>query len=337
MILAYLCRRIRERRMKPLPLVSFIVTYYNLPTGMLCECIDSILRLTLRSEEREIIIVDDGSSNSPMNDLLKYGEEIIYIRQKNGGVSTARNTGMEVARGQYIQLIDGDDCIIQLPYEHCLNIIRNNKDADVVMFDFTHNEQEKQNTFGTLKKKSGPELMRSENLRGSACCYLFRQAVRGQLAFTPGIAYGEDEEFTPQLLVRAETVYMTEAKAYFYRERQTSAVHKNEATDIDKRLTDHMTVIRHLQELADTRPYEERQALQRRVAQLTMDHIYNTIILTRSEQRLEDTIEDLSKQALFPLPDKDYSTKYVWFRRMTNSRLGRKILLATLPLMKKER
>ena len=323
--------------MKQQPLVSFILTDYNLPTDMLCECIDSILRLNLLPSEREIIIVDDGSDNSPMNDLLKYGEDIIYVRQKNGGVSTARNTGMEMAKGQYIQLIDGDDRIIQLPYEHCLNIIRSHQDADVVMFDFTHHELEKQNTFGTLKKKSGPELMRSENLRGSACCYLFRQAVRGQLLFTPGIAYGEDEEFTPQLFIRAETVYTTEAKAYYYRERKTSAVHKREDSDIDKRLTDHMTIIRHLNEFADTRPYEERQALQRRVAQLTMDHIYNTIIETRSENRLDETIEDLRRQALFPLPDKDYSTKYIWFRRMTNSRLGRKILLATLPLMKKER
>ena len=55
--------------MKQQPLVSFILTDYNLPTDMLCECIDSILRLSLRADEREIIIVDDGSDNSPMNDL----------------------------------------------------------------------------------------------------------------------------------------------------------------------------------------------------------------------------------------------------------------------------
>ena len=73
--------------MKQQPLVSFILTCYNLPLDMLCACIDSILKLSLRSAEREIIIVDDGSDNSPMNSLLKYGDEIIYLRQKNGGVS----------------------------------------------------------------------------------------------------------------------------------------------------------------------------------------------------------------------------------------------------------
>ena len=56
--------------MKQQPLVSFILTDYNLPTELLCEAIDSILRLSLRSTEREIIIVDDGSDSSPMNSLL---------------------------------------------------------------------------------------------------------------------------------------------------------------------------------------------------------------------------------------------------------------------------
>ena len=319
------------------PLVSFILTCYNLPLDMLCACIDSILRLSLRSAEREIIIIDDGSDNSPMNDLLKYGDDIIYLRQKNGGVSVARNTALAMAKGEYIQIIDGDDYLIQAPYEHCLDIIRYHKDADVVMFDFTHNEDSNDMSFNSPRVKSGTELMRSENIRGTACCYLFRQSVRGQLTFTPGIRYGEDEEFTPQLLIRAERVYLTEAKAYFYRERQVSAVHQTGKKSIQQQLDDHLTVIRHLQKLADTLPQTDRLAMQRRVHQLTMDHIYNTIMLTRSEQKLDETIEALRQNALYPLPDRDYSTKYAWFRKMTNSRLGRRILLSTLPKMKKER
>ena len=323
--------------MKQQPLVSFILTCYNLPLEMLCACIDSILRLSLLPAEREIIIVDDGSDNSPMNSLLKYGDDIIYLRQKNGGVSVARNTALAMAKGEYIQIIDGDDYLIQAPYEHCLDIIRNNKDADVVMFDFTHDEGQSDASFNTPRVKSGTELMRSENIRGTACCYLFRQSVRSQLTFTPGIHYGEDEEFTPQLLIRAERVYLTEAKAYYYRERQSSAVHQTDKKSIQKLLDDHLTVIRNLNVLADRRPYEERLALLRRVAQLTMDHIYNTIMETRSAVRLNETLEALRQKNLFPLPDHNYSTKYTWFRRMTNSRLGRKLLLTALPLMKKER
>jgi glycosyltransferase involved in cell wall biosynthesis len=319
------------------PLVSFIVTCYNLPTDMLCECIDSILKLNLQSAEREIIVVDDGSDQSPMNDLLKYGDDIIYVRQKNGGVSVARNTAMDMAKGQFIQIVDGDDYLLTVPYEQCLDIIRKNSDADVVMFDFTHQNSQESNPSGNLRKKSGPDLLRTENIQGAACCCLFRQTVRGHLAFTPGIAYGEDEEFTPQLLIRAEMVYVTDAKAYFYRERETSAVHQKDESSIQKRLSDTKEVILHLNQLADTRPQSDKVALQRRVAQLTMDYIYNTILLTRSEEKLNETLEDLRKDGLFPLPDHPYSTKYTWFRRLSNNTLGRKMLLRVLPLMKKER
>jgi len=319
------------------PLVSFIVTCYNLPVDMLCECIDSILKLNLETAEREIIVVDDGSDVSPMNDLLKYSDDIIYVRQKNNGVSVARNTAMAMAKGQYVQLVDGDDCLLTVPYDYCLDLIRNCSDVDVVMFDFTHEAGKESGPFNPPIIKNGPDLLRTENIRGAACCCLFRQAVRGQLTFTPGIAYGEDEEFTPQLLIRAETVYVTDTKAYFYRERTTSAVHQTDETSIQKRLNDTQTVILHLNRLADTSPQGDKIALQRRVAQLTMDYLYNTILLTRSEKKLNETIDDLRKNGLFPLPDHPYSTKYTWFRRLSNSAIGRKILLTTLPLMKKER
>lgn len=319
------------------PLVSFIVTCYNLPVDMLCECIDSILNLNLETAEREIIVVDDGSDVSPMNDLLKYGDDIIYVRQKNGGVSVARNTAMDMAKGQYIQLVDGDDCLLKNPYEYCLDLIRNCSNVDVVMFDFTHKSDKAPVAFNPPIIKNGPELLRTENIRGAACCCLFRQAVRGKLAFTPGIAYSEDEEFTPQLLIRAESVYITDAQAYFYRERTTSAVHQTDEASIQKRLSDTKEVILHLSRLADISPQSDKIALQRRVAQLTMDYLYNTILLTRSEEKLDETIDDLRKNNLFPLPNHPYSTKYTWFRRLSNSALGRKILLTTLPIMKKER
>ena len=67
------------------------------------------------------------------------------------------------------------------------------------------------------------------------------------------------------------------------------------------------------------------------------NYIYNPIILTHSRQILSERLEALRQEGLFPLPDRDYSKKYQWFRRMTNTSLGRTILLNTLPLLKKEK
>ena len=100
------------------PLVSFIVTTYNLPTTLLCECLQSILSLSLSKEEREIIVVDDGSEVSPLNDLVELRDKIVYVRQRNKGLSEARNMGLVCAQGKFIQFVDGDDYLIQAPYEH---------------------------------------------------------------------------------------------------------------------------------------------------------------------------------------------------------------------------
>ena len=108
-----MCSNMKENK----PLISFIITYYNLPVEMLYECIDSILALSLRTDEREIIVVDDGSDSSPINELMRYGDDIIYVRQKNQGLSAARNKGIDVATGSYFQFVDADDQLIQHPYE----------------------------------------------------------------------------------------------------------------------------------------------------------------------------------------------------------------------------
>lgn len=319
------------------PLVSFIITYYDLPIQMLCECIDSILALSLRPFEREIIVVDDGSETSPINGLMEYGDNIIYLRQKNSGVSVARNQGLQMAKGKYIQFVDGDDCLIQTPYEHCLDIIRYHQDADMVFFDFTHSRSHQEEAYKQPTVTNGIEYLHHQNIRGASWCFLFRQSIRGSLEFTPGVAYGEDEEFTPQLLIRAETIYLVEAKAYYYRTHSQSAVHQLSEEKKLKRLDDTIGIILHLHDLCDKLPPHAQSAMQRRVAQLTMDYIYNIMMLTRSNLMLEERLEALKSKGLFPLPDRDYTQKYRWFRKMANTAVGRRIMLHTLPLLKKER
>ena len=316
-------------------LISFIITYYNLPVEMLTECIDSILRLSLQPSEREIIVIDDGSNESPMNELMKYGDEIIYVRQKNGGLSSARNKGIDVATGKYLQFVDADDQLIQTPYEQCLDILRNHMDVDMVLFDFSTDLQVV--SFSeSVKPVSGSSYMRNHNIHGSACGYLFRRIILGELRFTPDILH-EDEEFTPQLLLKAENIYPTKEKAYFYHHHEGSITTSKIETDVQKRVKDKEGIIIRLHCLCDKLPHNDRLALERRVTQLTMDHLYDIIMHTRSNKILNQQIKTLHADGLFPLPNAHYSKKYVWFRWIINSNIGRMILLHTLPLLKKER
>jgi len=316
------------------PLMSFIITDYNLTGEMLKQCIESILSLSLRPHEREIILVDDGSDGVTISELLDYRDQIIYIRQPNGGLSEARNIGIRCSRGRFLQFIDGDDYLIQTAYEHCLDFVRYHNDVGIVLFELT-NKEAKQETFKDEEFNTGSEFMHNRNLRASACGYILNRKTLADLRFTSGTLH-EDEEFTPQLFLRAENVVSTTAKAYFYRKREASIVHDDDTRSVIRRLNDTEKILFHLNTLSGEVPSYDSLALRRRVHQLTMDYIYNIIVQTRSEQQLERRIERLKKRGLFPLPDRNYTQKYKWFRKITSTKAGRRLLLRTLPLIKKK-
>ena len=316
------------------PLISFILTYYNLPMKMLCECIESILALSLQPSEREIIVVDDGSETSIISQLVKYGNDIIFIRQANQGLSVARNTGIQMAKGEFLQFVDGDDKLINIAYEHCIAIAKTGQ-AEMVTFDFSKTETEGK-PFTALPMQSGTNYMRNNNIRGMACGYLFKRAILGDLRFTKGI-YHEDEEFTPLLLIRAEKVCVTNAKAYFYRERPDSIINNRLPRKMIKRITDMKGVISRLNIIADRIPADDKAAIRRRVAQLTMDYLYNIILQTQSRHFLDRKIDELTKEGLFPLPKRNYTAKYTWFRRLSKSTMGLSLLMRIIPIMQKER
>lgn len=310
------------------PLVSFIITTYNLSTQYLKECLDSILKLSLNAKEREIILVDDGSDICPLNELTEYIDQIIYLRQRNQGVSVARNYGMQIAKGKFIQFVDGDDYLIQVGYEHCLDLVRYHQ-PDIVTFNFSKNQEEKEEvTLYVLPTPiSGTDYLNNNNLHGSACTYIFRRNIVGSLQFTPGIVYGEDEEFTPQLFLRAERIFKTDTAAYYYRENQQSVSHQMDKEKIQLRMDNSLQVLLQLQKKLDVIPVAERQALGRRIAQLTMDYLYNNIRMKHSLIGLNKAIAELKQYGLYPLPDKDYTKKYTLFRKMIGTYLGRIALL----------
>ena len=320
--------------MEETPFISFIIPVYNVPTEMLCDCLDSILQLSLRKTEREIIVVDDGSKLSPFNALGDYLDDIIYIRQKNGGLGSARNRGLQNATGQYIQFIDADDALIPNQYEHCLDLARFQK-PDMVMFEFSRKEKS-QKVYTDQKLMTGRYLLRHHNIKATACGYLFKQSILANLRFTPNV-YHEDEEFTPLLILRAGSVLITDAEAYYYRTREDSITTSKDMRSTVKRLNDFKAIIYRLYQFAAVIPGSDRMALLRRIHQLTMDFIYKVIVETRNKHYLDRQLEELRKKGLFPLPDKDYTTKYKWFRRLTNTKIGLAFLMRTLPLIKRER
>lgn len=314
------------------PLVSFIITYFNEPAEMVEQCLESIFTLSLSDTEREVIIIDDGSDNNIFDAMATYHDKIVYLHQPNQGLSVARNTGIKLASGTFIQFVDADDYLMRTAYEHTLDLVRYHN-PDIVLFCSTH-KNENETPFVLPTPVSGAEYMRHNNLRASAWGYVFRRSVLGDLRFTPQLLH-EDEEFTPQLVLRCERLFETNDKSYFYRERKGSITHKEDNRQRLQRLNDTEKIIYHLFDKKETLPIGDQTALQRRIDQLTMDYLYNTMLLTRSIRETESRIKRLEAKGLFPLPDKKYTKKYVTFRKMVSSNIGRRILLASLALKRK--
>lgn len=116
--------------------ISVIVPVYN-TENVLEKCLESIINQTY--ENLEIILVNDGSEDNSINICEKYKEKdnrIIIINKENGGLSSARNEGINVATGDYISFVDSDDCIINNFYEYLVKLLVENKFPDIIQGSF---------------------------------------------------------------------------------------------------------------------------------------------------------------------------------------------------------
>ena len=112
------------------PLISVIIPVYNV-APYLAACLDSVVSQTYRN--LEILLIDDGSTDKSGAICDEYATKDLRIKvvhQANGGVSAARNKGLEIAQGEYIGFVDPDDLTLPQMYETLLDFLRRDK-ADV--------------------------------------------------------------------------------------------------------------------------------------------------------------------------------------------------------------
>lgn len=111
------------------PMVSVIIPNFNY-SQYLREAIDSVIAQTYG--HIEIIVVDDGSTDSSREVLDSYGEQIATVFQKNQGVSAARNAGVGKSRGEYIAFLDADDAWLPAKIERQLAMFENDAELGLV-------------------------------------------------------------------------------------------------------------------------------------------------------------------------------------------------------------
>ncbi len=219
--------------------ISVIIPVYNVEQ-YLRECLDSVLAQTLR--EIEIICVNDGSTDGSLSVLNAYRDRdprVLVIDQNNRGLSAARNSGMQHARGKYIYFIDGDDCLdARAPYAlKKLFQLCEEMDLDALAFRADRFETSAQlrarprrSTEEVLelpKVYTGVEYVREmkdkQMYRSAVWWVLWRRSLlqENSITFEEGIIY-EDHLFSLQAYLAAKRVARLPDVFYHYRKRPGS-------------------------------------------------------------------------------------------------------------------
>lgn len=217
--------------------ISIIVPVYKVEP-YLHLCIDSILAQTY--ENFELILVDDGSPDNCGAICDEYAEKdnrIIVIHQENGGLSAARNTGLDWvfanSDSQWITFVDSDDALAPIMLETLYREAVGHGADMAVTSGATFSEDgqlEKEGKYiGPVSCYSGKELLKS--LYGKdyivsvmAWGKLIRRELYRDLRFPVGKIH-EDEATTPILLFHARKVVVIRSWLYYYRQREGSIMH----------------------------------------------------------------------------------------------------------------
>ena len=218
-------------------LVSIIVPVYNVK-NYLKECISSIL--SQNYEDIEIILVDDGSQDDSLEICKRYSNmdsRIQVIHTDNCGVSSARNTGMENAQGEYIVFVDSDDMIHPDFLSECLS----NKE------DLTVTNYIKPSKIDSLHyKEDHPELIfQQRGVRTVWGKVFVRKIIEDHhIRFDTNIRYGEDTIFVLQYCLHIKTIAYVFRHLYEYEKHPYYAFFKYKTT-----LDEYLNILSILQEL----------------------------------------------------------------------------------------
>ena len=210
------------------PLISVIVPIYNVEK-YLNRCIESIVNQTYKN--LEIILVDDGSpDNCPQicDQWKEKDNRIKVIHKENGGLSDARNAGLDIAQGEYIAFVDSDDYIHVRMYETLINVLLE-KDCDIVQCDFSKvtdgqhiNDDPLDYKIKEYNVKEALYSLINENpLKQVVWNKLYKKYIFDTLKFEVG-KLNEDDFFTYQAFDKCKKICSINVSLYYYLVRNTS-------------------------------------------------------------------------------------------------------------------
>lgn len=205
--------------------LSVVVAMYNVDK-YINQCINSLLDQNLPAEVYEIILVDDGSTDKTYSIAKQYSDKnsnISLVSQKNMGVSTARNSGLNIASGEYIYFVDSDDYILQDSLGELLKVCHQ-FELDIIEFKMVRTKYRNLNTRDSknlsLSKKdilSGEQYISTKYYHDSNCVYFYKRefVLNSDVKFIDGRSK-QDLMFNAQIIPFAKRIAHYPLDVYRY-------------------------------------------------------------------------------------------------------------------------
>ena len=220
--------------------VSIIIPVFN-GAKTIKQTVDSILLDTY--SEKEIIVVNDGSTDDTLETLALYQDRIVVVNKKNGGVSSARNAGIDVATGKYIMFVDGDDCCACDYVSRATKAIETSN-ADITIFGFrriTDSKHYEDFTYNPIIFNGEDVANNIEFIMQNGMSSPWNKIYNSEIIKTHNIRFdeqlplGEDLNFNMKCLFKASSVQYISDILYFYHADNSIATKKYREDLYEKR------------------------------------------------------------------------------------------------------
>ncbi len=314
------------------PLVTFIIPAYN-AAPYLRQCIDSVYRQPLAGYGREVIVVDDGSTDGT-DEVLSQCHAVYAtlrtLRQDNRGPSAARNAAMDIATGKYLCFVDADDLLIAdsggsdtaAAWDTVVKALEDGSNdiisVDVLQRDGSGRQMPYRRYVPIYNKVYTPAalFMQGRNLFPCVWAYLFRRdfVEREGLRFSPSV-YHEDDDFIIRAFALGGSFVALPVCWYVRRLRQGSITTTVDRSMRQRRLRDVLKIMSGL----DT--FFEQNAGLEAYARCKMDYLVVDLLLTMLRQRhpkafRSEIVGALREMGRFPLRWR-WEPKYILFNLLT--------------------
>ena len=242
--------------------LSIVTTMYN-SAKYLPKCVDSLLDQDLPEDEYELILVNDGSPDNSLELAEQYAschKNIKVLSHANKGLAGARNTGLEVAKGEYLCFVDPDDYVHPNIYGKLLGMMEEGH-LDMLRFNYDMVNEEYQ----IINKPKGTvidyshQIMDGETFMderlGYGCfvwSYVYRMSFlrKTRIMFKEG-AYFDDTNWLPQVCCKADKIDSVDFVGYYYLQRSGSLVNSMTEDAKQKRIKGQVDLICYLKDFAD--------------------------------------------------------------------------------------